>query len=132
MSIYGIPEGYALVPKEMLLDREVIEAIIFHCVGTEEEGEDKWVDGRLYIGNATDDDDSVTYGLHILTDEYPEEGCSLLCELKEKSIRKPTKEAVEAFNEICKLLGGRWPDAKMEQEAPNAYKFFVAMMEQDK
>lgn len=36
--------------------------------------------------------------------------------------------AGRAFNDICRMLGGRWPDAKLEQEAPAAYKFFMALI----
>ena len=35
--------------------------------------------------------------------------------------------AAKAFNDICKIIGGRWPDAKMQQEAPEAYRFFMAL-----
>lgn len=35
--------------------------------------------------------------------------------------------AGKAFNSLCRMIGGRWPDAKIEQEAPEAYQFFVAL-----
>ena len=35
--------------------------------------------------------------------------------------------AGKAFNDLCKMIGGRWPDAKMEREAPEAYKFFMEL-----
>jgi len=35
--------------------------------------------------------------------------------------------AARAFNELCAMLGGRWPDAKMQQEAPEAYAFFMKL-----
>ncbi|WP_256658232.1 hypothetical protein [Pseudomonas sp. DG56-2] len=79
----AIPEGFALVPKEMLLSKEVIGVINFHCGDSaEEEGGQfgKYTDGRLWVGNVTDDDGSQVHGLHIMTDEYPEEGSTTLVE----------------------------------------------------
>lgn len=35
--------------------------------------------------------------------------------------------AGKAFNDLCKMIGGRWPDAKMQEEAPIAYNFFVKL-----
>lgn len=36
--------------------------------------------------------------------------------------------AGQAFNSLCRMLGGRWPEARMEQEAPEAYRFFMALL----
>jgi|GEM_PF-3728212 len=79
----AIPEGFALVPKEMLLSKEVIGVINFHCGDTagEEGGQfGRYTDGRLWVGNVTDDDGNQVHGLHIMTDEYPEEGSTTLVE----------------------------------------------------
>ena len=38
--------------------------------------------------------------------------------------------AARAFNELCKMIGGRWPDAQMEQEAPEAYAFFMDLIDE--
>jgi hypothetical protein len=35
--------------------------------------------------------------------------------------------AGRAYNSICKMIGGRWPDAKIQEEAPEAHDFFMAM-----
>ena len=88
----AIPEGFALVPKEMLLSKEVIGVINFHCGDTaEEEGGQfgQYTDGRLWVGNVTDDDGNQVHGLHIMTDEYPEEGSTTLVEFPPSSCVLP-------------------------------------------
>ena len=37
--------------------------------------------------------------------------------------------AGKAYNDLCKMIGGRWPDAKIEEEAPEAHKFFMALFD---
>lgn len=32
-----------------------------------------------------------------------------------------------AYNDLCKMIGGRWPDCRLETEAPKAHKFFMAL-----
>lgn len=39
--------------------------------------------------------------------------------------------AAKAFNDLCRMIGGRFPDAKMQKEAPLAYEFFIRLMGQD-
>ncbi|MFY9960568.1 hypothetical protein [Pseudomonas sp.] len=88
----AIPEGFALVPKEMLLSKEVIGVINFHCGDTaEEEGGQfgQYTDGRLWVGNVTDDDGNQVHGLHIMTDEYPEEGSTTLIEFPAAPVNNP-------------------------------------------
>lgn len=78
-----IPKGFALVPQSMLLSKEVIGAINFHCGDTDqEEGGQfgQYADGRLWIGYVQDDDGNQVHGLQLATDEYPEEGSTTLIE----------------------------------------------------
>ena len=85
-SEFAATKGFALVPQSMLLSKEVIGAINFHCGDTDqEEGGQfgQYQDGRLWIGNVTDDDGNQVHGLHIMTDEYPEEGSTTLVEFPE-------------------------------------------------
>ena len=35
--------------------------------------------------------------------------------------------AGKAYNEICKMIGGRLPDSKLEEEAPLAHEFFMTL-----
>jgi hypothetical protein len=35
--------------------------------------------------------------------------------------------AGKAYNELCSLLGGRFPDAKLENEAPTTHRFFMEL-----
>lgn len=81
-----VPQGYALVPQSMLLSKEVIGVINFHCGDTDqEEGGQfgQYTDGRLWVGYVLDDDGNKVHGLHIATDEYPEEGSTTLVEFPE-------------------------------------------------
>ena len=36
-------------------------------------------------------------------------------------------KAGQAYNEICRLIGGYWPDCKLQEEAPNAHEFFMTL-----
>lgn len=48
---------------------------------------------------------------------------------EENTIRQVSAlQAGQAFNELCRVLGGRWPDAKLEQDAPTAYRFFMELI----
>ncbi|AKL15362.1 hypothetical protein AB182_19285 [Phytobacter ursingii] len=74
-----IPEGYVLVPQEMHLPAESMEGICVHCGdGGHQFGE--FTDGTLFVGEVDYGDGKKVYGLHIATAEYPEEGCSTICE----------------------------------------------------
>lgn len=75
----AIPDGYVLVPQEMHLTAEAMEGICFHCGdGGHQFGE--FTDGTLFVGEVDYGDGKKVYGLHIATAEYPEEGCSTICE----------------------------------------------------
>ena len=39
--------------------------------------------------------------------------------------------AAKAFNDLCRMIGGHFPDAKMQKEAPLAYEFFTKLMGQN-
>ena len=77
-------KGFKLVPASMLLDKDTIEAINFHC--GDGDGDDsqfgEYSDGLLWIGAVTDDDGKEVYGLHLATAEYPEEGSATLVEFE--------------------------------------------------
>ena len=75
----NIPEGFVLVPASMLLDKEVIELVACHC-GDGDQMFGDYTDGRLWVGDLEGDDGEKTHGLHIMTEEYPEEGSSTLIE----------------------------------------------------
>lgn len=75
----NIPEGFVLVPASMLLGKEVIELVAGHC-GDGDQMFGDYTDGRLWIGDLEGDDGEKTHGLHIMADEYPEEGSSTLIE----------------------------------------------------
>jgi hypothetical protein len=80
---HRVPDGFALVPQSMLLSKDVIGLINFHCGDTDqEEGGQfgQYTDGRLWVGYVLDDDGTKVHGLHIATDEYPEEGSTTLIE----------------------------------------------------
>ncbi len=75
----AIPEGYVLVPQEMHLSSEAMEGICFHCGdGNHQFGE--FTDGTLFVGEVDYGDGNKVHGLHIATADYPEEGCTTICE----------------------------------------------------
>ena len=69
----------ALVPASMLLGKDVIELIAGHC-GDGNQMFGDYTDGLLWVGDLEGDDGEKTHGLHIMTEEYPEEGSSTLVE----------------------------------------------------
>ncbi|MCY4125178.1 hypothetical protein ACWGIE_21895 [Pseudomonas fulva] len=94
-------QRYALVPRSMLLSKEVIGVINFHCGDTDqEEGGQfgQYTDGRLWVGYVLDDDGNKVHGLHIATDEYQEEGSTTLIEFPEPGAR-PEQEQCGACSE---------------------------------
>ena len=36
--------------------------------------------------------------------------------------------AGRAFNDVCRMVGGRCPDAVIQEDAPEAYAFFMKLM----
>lgn len=83
-------KGFKLAPASMLLDKETIGVINFHC-GDGADGQfGEYSDGHLWIGAVTDDDGKEVYGLHLSTSEYPEEGSSTLVEFD------PPEDAAQA------------------------------------
>ncbi|MFF3704741.1 hypothetical protein [Pseudomonas qingdaonensis] len=108
-----VPEGFALVPQSMLLSKEVIGVINFHCGDTDqEEGGQfgQYTDGRLWVGYVLDDDGSKVHGLHIATDEYPEEGSTTLIEF-------PGPDAQQESNE-CGACGGCNNGCQLDKDSP--------------
>ncbi|MDU2018648.1 MAG: hypothetical protein E6736_00095 [Leclercia adecarboxylata] len=75
----AIPEGYTLVPQQMILSAAAMEAICFHC-GDGGFAFGEFTDGVLFVGAIDDSDGQKIHGLHISTVDYPEEGCATLCE----------------------------------------------------
>lgn len=75
----AIPEGYVLVPQEMHLSSEAMEGICFHC-GDGDHKFGEFTDGTLFVGEVDYGDGKKVHGLHIATADYPEEGCSTICE----------------------------------------------------
>lgn len=74
-----VPEGYALIPTRLLLDKELIECIAFHC-GDGGGSYGDYQDGILFIGEITDDDGRQVHGLHLACAECEEEGYTTLVE----------------------------------------------------
>ena len=75
----AIPEGYVLVPKEMCLSANAMEAICFHC-GDGDHMFGEFTDGILWVGEIDHGDGNKTYGLNIATADYPDEGSGVVCE----------------------------------------------------
>ncbi|HHN5367028.1 TPA: hypothetical protein ACQ8UR_003897 [Escherichia coli] len=87
----AIPDGYALVPKNIYLDASDIESICSMCGDGNQNGYGAYTDGHLWVGDIQDDDGSVSHGLHISTGDYTEEGGVTLYEFP----AHPLPEVVE-------------------------------------
>ncbi len=74
-----VPEGYALVPDHMRLDRKVIEEIAIHC-GDGGGIYGDYQHGILFIGEITDEEGRAVHGLHLACAECEEEGYATLVE----------------------------------------------------
>lgn len=70
----AIPEGYVLVPQQMFIDADGIEAICSQCGNGDENQYGEYTDGLLWVGDIQDDDGKVVHGLHISSADYSEEG----------------------------------------------------------
>lgn len=75
----AIPEGYVLVPKEMCLSANAMEAICFYC-GDGDHMFGEFTDGILWVGEIDHGDGNKTYGLNVATADYPDEGSGVVCE----------------------------------------------------
>jgi hypothetical protein len=99
-------KSFKLVPASMLLDKETIGVINFHC-GDGADGQfGEYSDGHLWVGTVTDDDGKEVYGLHLSTAEYPEEGSSTLIEFEApeddtKSQLAALREELAAIKDEC-------------------------------
>ena len=106
------PAGWKLVPERMHLDSSVIETIQAHCGdGQEDAGFGPYSDGVLWIGECEEEDGSKTYGLHIATADYPEEGSSTLVEFAAAPSAPATVQGVntqllEALEGMMQVYGG--------------------------
>nr|WP_237616580.1 hypothetical protein [Pseudomonas monteilii] len=110
-----VPDGFALVPKSMLLSKDVIGVINFHCGDTDqEEGGQfgQYTDGRLWVGYVLDDDGNKVHGLHIATDEYPEEGSTTLIEFPAPGTQPEPEE--------CGACGGCTKGCQLDKDSPAA------------
>ncbi|NPD97853.1 hypothetical protein [Klebsiella aerogenes] len=69
----AIPEGFKLVPEQMYLSGEDIQAICMQCGNGDKKGYGDYEDGILWVGELSNDGE-VKYGLNIANANYPEEG----------------------------------------------------------
>lgn len=78
----AIPEGFKLVPEQMYLSDEDIQAICMQCGNGDKKGYGDYEDGILWVGELSNDGD-VKYGLNIANANYPEEGSITVFEFDE-------------------------------------------------
>lgn len=83
----AIPEGYTLVPQQIIRDPSDIESICSQCGDGHESGYGDFTDGLLWVGNIQRDDGSIVHGMHISSADYSEEGGVTVCEFADQ-IRK--------------------------------------------
>ncbi len=84
----AIPEGFKLVPEQMYLSDEDIQAICMQCGNGDKKGYGDYEDGILWVGELSNDGE-VKYGLNIANANYPEEGSITVFEFDE-----PLREGV--------------------------------------
>lgn len=78
----AIPEGFKLVPEQMYLSYEDIQAICMQCGNGDKKGYGDYEDGILWVGELSNDGD-MKYGLNIANANYPEEGSITVFEFDE-------------------------------------------------
>ncbi|HCR2972347.1 hypothetical protein [Klebsiella aerogenes] len=78
----AIPEGFKLVPEQMHLSDEDIQAICMQCGNGDKKGYGDYEDGILWVGELSNDGE-VKYGLNIANANYPEEGSITVFEFDE-------------------------------------------------
>ncbi|MGN9653056.1 hypothetical protein [Klebsiella michiganensis] len=79
----AIPEGFKLVPEQMYLSAEDIQAICMQCGNGDKKGYGDYEDGILWVGELSNDGE-VKYGLNIANANYPEEGSITVFEFDEQ------------------------------------------------
>lgn len=87
-----LPDGLVVVPKNMILGKDAIGAINFHCGDSEDDSGmfGEYADGLLWVGSVFDDYGNEVHGLQLSTAEYPEEGSTTLVEFPIHALeRKP-------------------------------------------
>ncbi|WJV37337.1 hypothetical protein QVN03_18250 [Raoultella terrigena] len=77
-----IPEGFKLVPEQMYLSVEDIQAICMQCGNGDKKGYGDYEDGILWVGELSNDGE-MKYGLNIANANYPEEGSITVFEFDE-------------------------------------------------
>ncbi|EPK1868720.1 hypothetical protein FCG73_009195 [Klebsiella pneumoniae] len=78
----AIPEGFRLVPEQMYLSDEDIQAICMQCGNGDKKGYGDYEDGILWVGELSNDGE-MKYGLNIANANYPEEGSITVFEFDE-------------------------------------------------
>lgn len=78
----AIPEGFKLVPEQMYLSDEDIQAICMQCGNGDKKCYGDYEDGILWVGELSNDGE-VKYGLNIANANYPEEGSITVFEFDE-------------------------------------------------
>ncbi|HHT0211585.1 TPA: hypothetical protein ACTW3P_001296 [Klebsiella michiganensis] len=79
----AIPEGFKLVPEQMYLSDEDIQAICMQCGNGDKKSYGDYEDGILWVGELSNDGE-VKYGLNIANANYPEEGSITVFEFDEQ------------------------------------------------
>ena len=79
----AIPEGFKLVPEQMYLSAEDIQAICMQCGNGDQKGYGDYEDGILWVGELINDGE-MKYGLNIANANYPEEGSITVFEFDEQ------------------------------------------------
>lgn len=132
------PEGWALVPKQMALTPEALGLIETMCAGPDNEGiggeggEDRWVDGLLWVGETIGDDGEKYWGLNIACAECLDEGSLPIFEFDRPTSPAHTSEARDAVP--VKVPAPRYIDcpccSSQEDHLHQCMPYFAAMRQE--
>ena len=115
----GVPEGWRLVGYTTAGMLSIAEQLpLTGRIGARCKADHRW-NVPLYVPTKAQDLADESWLAYTDPEATPEEN----------TVRQVSAlVAGKAFNEVCMMLGGRWPDAKLEQEAPTAHRFFMELI----
>lgn len=91
----AVPEGYALVPRQMSFDLEAMQRLL--AITGDDFTEDEFPGCDLWVGETKNPGTGgVYYGLNVCLEEYPEEGSLPIIEFKKPSLSAAPETPVPA------------------------------------
>lgn len=103
-----VPFAPAMIPAKMLLEAKSIQDLLFILGGCDEEN--PYHDGILWVGTMPDEDGD-RYGLHVYSNEYPEEGSITLATFQPAALSSQPLADGRKFqlgDRVTKNKGSSW------------------------